>query len=578
MSASIPTEEDPQPTPVSVLTRQFADMQVAERHVADTVMQAASGPSASGITALPTTASINRRVGKQKKHPHLAVTPPHIAEESDEGYDTTQTAQSSSSSTSFHGMLTPPSGLTLPEAQQRVTELYGKFKASNSDVDKYAYMTAITNLQHRVQQEIGAPPGSYNAPPTVAMSRPAENRSGSVQSNQTDLALSQLTESIRQQEVKNGKMFRELGQAMAQANVAVRRLARRTEPQPSIAGSSSSDAESAASAGEVESTTPTTPMFQRPSEPKLQTYDGSVDPRMWMYNCKMRLELSHIAEAEWHKWLLSILTGPAQSYAYYECTEADKTTWVTLYEALKRRFRNKYDGILARDKLETIRLQNSRNGYVRYLQKFREICSQCQPPISAYDQSRYFIRGLPEEYSKDLLLMDMHQFTAIAERGLALHQAAWQAREFASGSRPATQHSDMVMQNFQRNSKFRNANYRRARTPSRHQQRMQRWGERERIPRAGPSNFYRSRSNTPYGSRANTPFRANSFSRRNTTPRSSTPLQKFCAQCKRTNHNTADCWLNKNRTPPQKTSFTKKPAEVKKFRPSAPPAQGKGTR
>ena len=250
----------------------------------------------------------------------------------------------------------------------------------------------------------------------------------------------------------------------------------------------------------------------------------------------MRLELSHIAEAEWHKWLLSILTGPAQSYAYYECTEADKTTWVTLYEALKRRFRNKYDGILARDKLETIRLQNSRNGYVRYLQKFREICS------------------------------------------LALHQAAWQAREFASGLRPATQHSDMVMQNFQRNSKFRNANYRRARTPSRHQQRMQRWGERERIPRAGPSNFYRSRSNTPYGSRANTPFRANSFSRRNTTPRSSTPLQKFCAQCKRTNHNTADCWLNKNRTPPQKTSFTKKPAEVKKFRPSAPPAQGKGTR
>ena len=32
-------------------------------------------------------------------------------------------------------------------------------------------------------------------------------------------------------------MFRQLGQAMAQANVAVRRLARRTEPQPSIAQS-----------------------------------------------------------------------------------------------------------------------------------------------------------------------------------------------------------------------------------------------------------------------------------------------------------------------------------------------------
>ena len=135
MSASMQTtKEDPQPTPVSVLTRQFADMQVAERHVADTVMQAASGPSSSGITALQTTASTSRRVGKQKKHPHLAVTPPRIAEGSDDGYNTTQTAQSSSSSTRFHGMLTPPSGLTLPEAQPRVTELYEKFKESKSDV------------------------------------------------------------------------------------------------------------------------------------------------------------------------------------------------------------------------------------------------------------------------------------------------------------------------------------------------------------------------------------------------------------------------------------------------------------
>ena len=125
--------------------------------------------------------------------------------------------------------------------------------------------------------------------------------------------------------------------------------------------------------------------------PKLQTYDGSVDPRMWMYNCKMRLELGHIAEIDWHKWLLSILTGPAQSYAYYECTDAYKTTWVTLYEALKRRVCNKYDDSLARDKLEFFRLQNLRRGYARYLQKFREICSQCQLPISAYDQSRYFI-------------------------------------------------------------------------------------------------------------------------------------------------------------------------------------------
>ena len=181
--------------------------------------------------------------------------------------------------------------------------------------------------------------------------------------------------------------------------------------------------------------------------------------------------------------MLSILTGPAQSYAYYECTDADKTTWVTLYEALKRRFRNKYDGILARDKLESFRLQNSRQGYTRYLQKFREICSQCQPPISAYDQSRYFIRGLQEEYSKDLLLMNMHQFTAIAEQGLALHQAAWQAREFASGTRPPMQHPDMVMQNFQKNSGFRSSNFGTPRTLSRHQQRKPRWGVgRSRAP------------------------------------------------------------------------------------------------
>ena len=170
-------------------------------------------------------------------------------------------------------------------------------------------------------------------------------------------------------------------------------------------------------------------------------------------------------------------------------------------------------------------MQNSRNGYVRHLQKFREICSQCQPPISAYDQSRYFIRGLPEEYLKDLLLMDMHQSTAIAERGLALHQAAWQAREFASGSRPATQNSDMIMQQIQKN-----VNFRKARTPFRHQQRSQRWGQRNRTPCAGSSNFNRSRSNTPYGSRSNTTFQTNLFSRRNTTPRSSTPQQNVCCE------------------------------------------------
>ena len=106
---------------------------------------------------------------------------------------------------------------------------------------------------------------------------------------------------------------------MAQANVAVRRLARRTKPQPSIAGSISSDAETEASAANVESMTPTTPTLQRSTDPKLPNYDRSTDP------CKMKLELNHIAEAEWHKWLLSILTGLAQSYAYYKCTDADKT-------------------------------------------------------------------------------------------------------------------------------------------------------------------------------------------------------------------------------------------------------------
>ena len=102
------------------------------------------------------------------------------------------------------------------------------------------------------------------------MSRPEENRTSSVNSHQTDIALSQLTESVRQQEIKNGKMFRELGQAMASANVAVRRLARRTDPQPSIAGSSSSDAASAASSGDVDSTTPTTTLLlQRPTDPEI---------------------------------------------------------------------------------------------------------------------------------------------------------------------------------------------------------------------------------------------------------------------------------------------------------------------
>ena len=86
---------------------------------------------------------------------------------------------------------------------------------------------------------------------------------------------------------------------------------------------------------------------------------------------------------------------------------------------------------------------------------------------------------------------------------------------------------------------------------------------------------FRSRSNTHYGSRSNTPFRTNLFLRRNTTPRLTTPLQKFCAECKKTNHNTADCWLKQNKSPPQRTSFTKKLADVKTFRPTAPPAQGK---
>ena len=195
-------KEDPIPTPVSALTKTFTNMKVAEKHEADTVMQAnADRSSASG--ASQTGERTSRIVGKQKRHPHLAVTPPRITEDSDDGYETTQTAQSSTSSMNLQGMLTPPLGLTLPKAQGRVTELYGRFKASNSDVDRYAYMTAITDLQRRVQQEIGAQPSSYNEPPTVTMSRPEENRAGSVQSQHTDLVLSQLTESIRQQSVHN---------------------------------------------------------------------------------------------------------------------------------------------------------------------------------------------------------------------------------------------------------------------------------------------------------------------------------------------------------------------------------------
>ena len=148
------SEEYPLPTPVRALTQRFADMQVAERHVADTVLQSATVPSSSKAPALHTADGTSRRAGRPKRQTQLAVTPPRIAEGSDdEGYDTTHTAQSSSSSSSFHGMLTPPSGLTLPEAQQRVTELFGRFQASNSDVDRYAYMTAITNLQQRVQQQ-----------------------------------------------------------------------------------------------------------------------------------------------------------------------------------------------------------------------------------------------------------------------------------------------------------------------------------------------------------------------------------------------------------------------------------------
>ena len=110
---------------------------------------------------------------------------------------------------------------------------------------------------------------------------------------------------------------------------------------------------------------------------------------------------------------------------------------------------------------------------VRCLQQIRQICSHCQPTVSAYDQSQNFIRGLPVKCSKHLLLMDMHQFTAIAERNLELHQAAWQAREFASGSRPATPNSYILMPHVQKN-----VNFRKARTLFRHQQRTQRWAQR----------------------------------------------------------------------------------------------------
>ena len=111
-------------------------------------------------------------------------------------------------------MLKPPLELTLPEAQKRVTELYGRFQASKSDVDRYEYMTAITDLHYRVQQESLAQQNSYNAPPTVPIPRQDASRAEYVQSHQTELALSQLAESIRQRSVQNGVMFRQLGQAM----------------------------------------------------------------------------------------------------------------------------------------------------------------------------------------------------------------------------------------------------------------------------------------------------------------------------------------------------------------------------
>ena len=87
------TEDDPITTPVSALTNIFANMKVAENHKADNLMQSnADGSSTSGTTASQTVERTSRSIGKQKKHPHLAVTPPRITD-SDDGYKSTQTAR-----------------------------------------------------------------------------------------------------------------------------------------------------------------------------------------------------------------------------------------------------------------------------------------------------------------------------------------------------------------------------------------------------------------------------------------------------------------------------------------------------
>ena len=87
---------------------------------------------------------------------------------------------------------------------------------------------------------------------------------------------------------------------------------------------------------------------------------------------------------------------------------------------------------------------------------------------------------------------------------------------------------------------------------------------------------FRSRSNTHYGSRSNTPFRTNLFLRRNTTPRLTTPLQKFCAECKKTNHNTADCWLKQKSLRPKELHLPKSLQMLKHSVPLRLPRREKG--
>ena len=78
------TEEDPLQTLVIALTQRFADIQVAEKHVADTELHSATESSSSRAPALHTADGTGQRAGRPKRQTQLAVMQPRIAERSDD--------------------------------------------------------------------------------------------------------------------------------------------------------------------------------------------------------------------------------------------------------------------------------------------------------------------------------------------------------------------------------------------------------------------------------------------------------------------------------------------------------------